>query len=41
MKSSAGRELFYVSVLHMISKSGDNPRLMMFHVLTLATRRSC
>ena len=26
---------------HGISRSGDNPRLMMFHVLTLASRRSC
>ena len=38
MKSSA---LYAFCLAHGISRSGDNPRLMMSHVLTLATRRSC
>ena len=41
MKSSAARGLYAFYLAHGISRSGANPRLMMFHVLALATRRSC
>ena len=41
MKSSAARGLYAFCLAHDISRSGDNSRLMMFHVLTLATRSSC
>ena len=41
MKSSAARGLYAFCLAHGISRSGDDPRLMMSHVLSLVTRRSC
>ena len=41
VKSSAARGLYAFCLAHGISRCGDNPQLMVSHVLTLATRRSC
>ena len=41
MKSSAARGVYAFCLAHGFSRSGDDPRLMMSHVLSLATRRSC
>ena len=40
-ETKCGTWAVFFCLAHGISRSGDNPRLMMFHVLTLATRRSC
>ena len=41
MKSSAACGLYAFCLAHGIARCGDNLRLMVSHVLTLATRRSC
>ena len=41
MKSSAARGLYAFCLAHGISRSGDNSRLIMFHVLALATLQLC